>query len=592
MKSTNKRLVSILLCLAMVLAVLPMAVFAETATTIYVQPNDNWKTDGAWFAAYFYNDSGNTWVACTDEDGDEIYAVDVPAGYSKVIFCRMNPADTTTLDWSNKWNQTADLDVPTDNKVVYVVDGWDQGAGQWIEMGGEVEEVEVVYYLRGDMNGWDTSAPMTDNGDGTWSITMSLTAGTYEYKAADAGWGYAVPASGNASVTIDADCDVTFVLDTNAGTVTATAYSVVDPEQEHEPYPMVIEYISAVGAGSGNFLYGVEWDPASSLNVMDGVDNVYTITYMGVAAGTYQYKFAANGTWDISFGAGCETVSGEIYDAWLNGSDNTLNVAVDGSTVTLTLDLSGMDFVTGEGAVCSVEVIEPAVSSAPEAMVLGSNEFSIASGDTSAITSTYVVEEAGILAVNVSAMTTPDGEVPEAYIPMQFGRMYALLVNGEQVWLPCEIEVAVGDVVEIGVQSFMGSETSVTIDLSIREPGVNDVKWQLNADATADSETVDLRLISWVDSLDYQNVSFVVTINGQTAELECQTVYTGINVNGSVISDLTIFNDTAAYFVTYTIENLTAAYFDAEITVTMNWTDLEGNVTESETRTIVISDAL
>ena len=324
---------------------------------------------------------------------------------------------------------------------------------------------------------------------------------------------------------------------------------------------------------------------------MDGVDNVYTITYMGVAAGTYGYKFAANGTWDISWGTGCETVAGETYDAWFNGSDNTLNVAVDGSTVTLTLDLSAMDFVTGAGAKCSVTIEEPAVSSAPEALVLGSNDFSIAAGDTNAVTSTYVVEKAGFLTVNVSAMTTADGEVPEAYIPMQFGRMYALLVNGEQVWLPCEVEVAVGDVVEIGVQSYMGSETSATIDLAIREPGVNDIKWQLNADATADSKSVDLRLISWVDSLDYQNVTFVVTIDGQTAELACETVYTGINSNGAVTTDLTMFNDTAAYFVTYTIEVLEAEYFDSEITVTMNWTDLEGNVTESETRTIVVSDA-
>lgn len=358
-----------------------------------------------------------------------------------------------------------------------------------------------------------------------------------------------------------------------------------------EPDPMVIESIAAVGTGSGNFLYGVEWDPASSFNVMDGVDNVYTITYMGVAAGTYEYKFAANGTWGYSWGAGCETVSGEIYDAWFNGNNNILNVAKDGSTVTLTLDLSGMDFVTGEGATCSVVVEEPAVSSAPEAMVLGSNAFSIAAGDTSAVSSTYVVEEAGILQVNVSAMTTPDGEVPEAYIPMQFGRMYAVLVNGEQVFLPYEVEVAVGDVVEIGVQSYMGAETAITVDLAIREPGVNDIKWQLNADASADDEFVDLRLISWVDSLDYQNVTFVVTIDGVTSELACQTVYTGINANGEVITDLTMFNDTAAYFVTYTIEELGAAFYDSDITVTMNWTDLEGNVTESETRTIVVSDA-
>ena len=585
MKLTNKRLVSILLCLAMVLAMLPMAVFAETATTIYVQPNDNWKTDGAWFAAYFYG-NGETWVACTDEDGDGIYAVDVPTGYTGVIFCRMNPADTTTLDWSNKWNQTADLTVPTDSKVVYVVDGWDQGAGQWIEMGGEVEEVEIVYYLRGDMNGWDTSAPMTDNGDGTWSITMSLTAGTYEYKAADTGWGSAYPADANASVTIDADCDVTFVLDTVAGTVTATADSVVEPE------PMVIDYIAAVGAGSGNFLYGVAWDPASSVNAMSAEDGLYSVTYMNVAAGTYEYKFAANGAWDITWGAGCETANGVEYDAWFNGGNNTLNVATDGSTVTLYLDLSAMDYVTGAGAKCWVSIEEPAVSAAPETLVLGSNNFSIANGDTNAVTSTYVVEEDGFLSVNVSAMTTPDGEVPEAYIPMQFGRMYALLVNGEQVWLPCEIEVAAGDEVTIGIQSYMGSETSAIIDLAIRESGANDIKWQVPTASTPDDADISLRLVSWVDTLDYSNVQFTMTVAGVTRTLDVTTVYEFLYGEAyASYSPWGVFGEEANYFVTHTVTGIPAEYFGEEIEVTVSFYDLDGNlVRTSETRTIVIAD--
>ena len=566
MKLTNKRLVSILLCLAMVLAMLPMAVFAATD--------------------YYLRGSMNGWAADDSnkmtDNGDGTYSITMDLAAGSYEF----KGAVADWSWSCPGGSNMTLTLDADDTVTFTLNPTANTLNYTLGSG---TVVETSYYLRGSMNDWGATDAnkMTKNEDGTYSITMDLVAGTYTYKAAIADWSWSCPSGDNASLTLDADDTVTFTLDLAANTLTYTLASgaVVEPD------PMVIESVYAVGTGSGNFLYGVEWDPASSFNVMDGVDNVYTITYMNVAAGTYGYKFAANGTWDISWGTGCETVAGETYDAWFNGSDNTLNVAVDGSTVTLTLDLSAMDFVTGAGAKCSVTIEEPAVSSAPEALVLGSNDFSIANGDTNAVTSTYVVEKAGVLSVNVSAMTTPDGEVPEAYIPMQFGRMYALLVNGEQVWLPCEIEVAAGDEVTIGVQSYMGSETSATIDLAIREPGVNDIKWQLNADATADSKSVDLRLISWVDSLDYQNVTFVVTIDGQTAELACETVYTGINSNGAVITDLTMFNDTAAYFVTYTIEGLEADFFGSEITVTMNWTDLEGNVTESETRTIVVSDA-
>lgn len=572
MKSTNKRLVSILLCLAMVLAMLPMAVFAADTTRLYCAAPSSWTNCNVY---YWGNAAGApTWPGLAMTQGSNgIWYYDVPADATNVIF-------------NNGSAQSSDLTMPTDDNVQF-----NYTAGTWGTYGSTVEtpEVEMVTVYVEAPASWGTPNAYF------WGSSVDAP-----------GWpGYAMTLHEGYVYTYDVPADITGLIFNGAGGQTS---DLTLPENDtdimydvanscwtalavEEPDPMVIDSVVAVGAGSGNFLYGVEWDPASSFNVMEGVDNVYTITYMGVAAGTYQYKFAANGTWDISFGAGCETVSGEIYDAWFNGTDNTLNVAVDGSTVTLTLDLSGMDFVTGEGAVCSVVIEEPAVSTAPEALVLGGNDFSIAAGDTNAIGSTYIVEQAGFLNVNVSAMTTPDGEVPAAYIPMQFGRMYALLVNGEQVWLPCEIEVAVGDEVEVAVQSYMGAETDITVDLSIREPGTNDIKWQLNADASADDAAVDLRLISWVDSLDYENVTFVVTIDGQTAELACQTVYTGINADGEVITDLTMFNDTAAYFVTFTIENLAAEYYDSEIAVTMNWTDLEGNVTESETRTIVVSDA-
>ena len=42
--------------------------------------------------------------------------------------------------------------------------------------------------LRGDMNGWDESTPLAYNGDGTYAVTVALTADPYNFKLASADW--------------------------------------------------------------------------------------------------------------------------------------------------------------------------------------------------------------------------------------------------------------------------------------------------------------------------------------------------------------------------------------------------------------------
>ena len=101
---------------------------------LYLTPNANWKQNNARFAAYFF-DNGETWVGMTKVAGEtDLYEVTIPTDkkYPKVIFCRMNPGAAAN-DWNNKWNQTADLVIPTDGKNHYTVkDGtWDNGGGTW-----------------------------------------------------------------------------------------------------------------------------------------------------------------------------------------------------------------------------------------------------------------------------------------------------------------------------------------------------------------------------------------------------------------------------------------------------------------------------
>lgn len=101
---------------------------------LYLRPNSNWTQAGARFAAYFFG-NGEKWVSMT-ELTTGIYEVAIPTdkNYPSVIFCRMNPSKSEN-NWNDdvKWNQTADLTVPTDGNNLYTVkDGtWDNGGGTW-----------------------------------------------------------------------------------------------------------------------------------------------------------------------------------------------------------------------------------------------------------------------------------------------------------------------------------------------------------------------------------------------------------------------------------------------------------------------------
>ena len=116
---------------------------APSDVVLYLQPNANWNVDGARFAAYFFG-NGETWVDMTLVEGEtNIYAVTVPAGFDSVIFCRMNPGAAAN-NWNNKWNQTADLTVPTDGTNLYTVkeNTWDNGGGEWSVYAPAVEPEE------------------------------------------------------------------------------------------------------------------------------------------------------------------------------------------------------------------------------------------------------------------------------------------------------------------------------------------------------------------------------------------------------------------------------------------------------------------
>ena len=154
----------------------------EKANYLYLKPNSNWTQANARFAIYYWDGNGSHWADMTDSDGDGIYEVELPEGYSNIIFCRMNP-NSSTNDWNNKWNQTADLTIPADGKNLFTVPSgsWDGATTTWSvfeptteepDDGGE-EEPSNDYYLVGYINNADYSGNDYKFVDGQLTVTFS-----------------------------------------------------------------------------------------------------------------------------------------------------------------------------------------------------------------------------------------------------------------------------------------------------------------------------------------------------------------------------------------------------------------------------------
>lgn len=118
----------------------------------------HWNVDGAWFAAYFYQNKGdsNAWAIATDADGDGYFKVVVPTGeWDRMIVTRRNP-NLTDIGWNKGdeditglpkkvWNQTQGI-LFEDAKDLFTVkaDEWDSATGSWSAASATVKDGEVL----------------------------------------------------------------------------------------------------------------------------------------------------------------------------------------------------------------------------------------------------------------------------------------------------------------------------------------------------------------------------------------------------------------------------------------------------------------
>lgn len=92
-----------------------------SAKTVYLKTNDAWTADGARFALYYFEQAQPTNEGWADfVSFGSILKAEVPSGdYDKMIVCRMN-GGTTENNWDNRWNQSADMDMPDNDNALYL----------------------------------------------------------------------------------------------------------------------------------------------------------------------------------------------------------------------------------------------------------------------------------------------------------------------------------------------------------------------------------------------------------------------------------------------------------------------------------------
>ena len=231
---------------------------------------------------------------------------------------------------------------------------------------------EDVYVLAGSSNwlsvGWNPdpwSYAMTKGEDGVYSVEVPDVAAEegalYQVKVVqfvggdteNAVWHGMDGTDLNYDFMLNADGKVTVTYNPETKEIAVTGDGVIPPVYD-------IKFIAAVG---NNFLNGVVWTPDAEANKMEEVsEGVYEITFEECDTNTdYQFKFAANGSWDINWGLATDVVYNTPMEAAYNGDNGLLNYESEEETfnVTLRLDLTGWDTVKKSGAKITV-VIEGA----------------------------------------------------------------------------------------------------------------------------------------------------------------------------------------------------------------------------------------
>ena len=109
--------------------------------------------------------------------------------------------------------------------------------------------------------------------------------------------------------------------------------------------------VYVVGNGNGNWLNGVGWDPGVADNKMTEQNGVYSITFTNVDANPespFQFMFAINGTWDVTYGCISDTeneLNKTLSNIDATGGMNFMFGLTEAADVTISFNLSEMTYM-------------------------------------------------------------------------------------------------------------------------------------------------------------------------------------------------------------------------------------------------------
>lgn len=117
---------------------------------------------------------------------------------------------------------------------------------------------------------------------------------------------------------------------------------------------------------------------------------------------------------------------------------------------------------------------------------------------------------------------------------------------------------------------------------------------QMLEGTTAGTDTSKLRIVSTVDSLDYQAVGFNVVINGKKVSIpETTKVYSSIVANEGGVAytnQPTVFHLASAYFTTFTFTGIPKSAYNTPICITPYWITKDGTKVDGITRYARVED--
>lgn len=170
----------------------PATITIAANNTVYLRPTNLWNADNARFAVYYWDASNTGWADMTRvSECKEVYMAQIPANYTNIIFCRMQPS--TDNSWGNKWNQTVNLSVE-DGNVYTITDGSkDNYTGSWSTY------TPATFSVSFDANGDKVEGTMSSIADIACGGTATLTENTFtRTNYTFAGWNTQADGNGTA----------------------------------------------------------------------------------------------------------------------------------------------------------------------------------------------------------------------------------------------------------------------------------------------------------------------------------------------------------------------------------------------------------